>query len=95
MSTASDRVRRRVMFHGRVQGVGFRFTAYQLAAGRPIVGFVRNLADGTVALEAEGPAGDVTDFLSDLSERFHRNITEARSTDLAPTGRETAFEITN
>lgn len=48
--------RRRAFFSGRVQGVGFRFTAQRLAEGLGVVGTVKNLPDGRVELVAEGPA---------------------------------------
>ena len=48
------RVRRRVYFSGRVQGVGFRFTCQSLARGFEVAGYVRNLPDGRVELVAEG-----------------------------------------
>ena len=48
------RERRRVVFSGRVQGVGFRFTCQSLARGFDVAGYVRNLADGRVELVAEG-----------------------------------------
>ena len=45
---------RRYVVSGRVQGVGFRFFARDAAAREGIHGFVRNLPDGTVELEAHG-----------------------------------------
>jgi len=44
----------RVLFSGRVQGVGFRFAVCRLAESRGVVGLVRNLPDGDVELIAEG-----------------------------------------
>lgn len=41
-------------FDGHVQGVGFRYTAVNLAADLNIRGFVRNDMDGAVTLVAEG-----------------------------------------
>ena len=43
-------------YSGRVQGVGFRFTAQHVAEGFAVAGFVRNQPDGTVEVLAEGPA---------------------------------------
>ena len=39
---------------GRVQGVGFRWSAANEARNRNIKGYVKNLPDGSVYLEAEG-----------------------------------------
>ncbi len=49
-------MRLRVLFAGRVQGVGFRATTCELARGYQLTGCVRNLADGRVELEAQGIA---------------------------------------
>ena len=46
--------RRRVVYTGRVHGVGFRFTARRIAGKVPVTGYVRNLPDGRVELLAEG-----------------------------------------
>jgi acylphosphatase len=43
-----------VLYSGRVQGVGFRYTAKTVATGFEITGTVRNLPDGRVELTAEG-----------------------------------------
>ncbi len=47
-------VRRRVIVHGRVQGVFFRDTARREAAGRGVSGWVRNTPEGTVEAVFEG-----------------------------------------
>ena len=44
-----------VYFSGRVQGVGFRFTTLQVAKEFEVAGFVSNLPDGRVRLEAGLP----------------------------------------
>jgi acylphosphatase len=46
--------RRRVLYSGHVQGVGFRWTAQRTLQGLPVTGYVRNLADGRVELVVEG-----------------------------------------
>jgi acylphosphatase len=45
---------RRYVVSGRVQGVGFRFYARDAAARDGISGWVRNLPDGAVEIEAHG-----------------------------------------
>src|SRR6266849_1906188 len=47
-------VRRRVIVHGRVQGVGFRFAVARAAEVRAVTGWVRNRADGAVEAVFEG-----------------------------------------
>src|SRR5260370_729191 len=55
--------RRRVEYNGRVQGVGFRYTAQRLAPAFGVSGSVRNLADGRVELEAQGEPSRGAAFL--------------------------------
>ena len=63
-----------VFFSGRVQGVGFRYTALQVAKEFEVSGFVINLPDGRVQMEAEGEAGEVTSFVVTVEERMHGYI---------------------
>jgi acylphosphatase len=51
--------RRRVVVHGRVQGVFFRDTVRRLAAQRQVAGWARNVPDGTVEAVFEGDADAV------------------------------------
>ena len=51
--------RRRVIVHGRVQGVFFRDSTRRLASSRGVAGWVRNREDGTVEAVFEGDAGAV------------------------------------
>jgi acylphosphatase len=59
---------RRIIYSGRVQGVGFRWTAKELARGYDVLGTVRNLPDGTVEMVVAGERGEVMEFLRDLRE---------------------------
>jgi acylphosphatase len=47
-------IRRRVIVHGRVQGVFFRDTARRMAQSRGVAGWVRNREDGAVEAVFEG-----------------------------------------
>ncbi len=49
-------MRKHYLFSGLVQGVGFRWVASRAAAMYGVSGFVRNLPDGSVEMEAEGSA---------------------------------------
>jgi acylphosphatase len=75
-----------VFFSGRVQGVGFRYQAVQVAKEFEVSGWVINLPDGRVQLEAEGRAGEVRDYIAALQERMEGYIrkTEETSETRAP-----------
>jgi acylphosphatase len=47
-------IRRRVIVHGRVQGVGFRWAIARAAESRGVSGWAANRADGTVEAVLEG-----------------------------------------
>jgi acylphosphatase len=61
-------------FTGRVQGVGFRYTALQAAREFEVAGFVSNLPDGRVHLEAEGAPEEVDAFIKSVQERMHGHV---------------------
>ncbi len=74
---------KRVIYEGRVQGVGFRYTTKDLARGYDVLGAVRNLPDGTVELIIAGEKGEVEEFLRDLREdsavaHHIRSVTEEK-----------------
>ncbi len=60
-----------VYFAGRVQGVGFRYTTLQIAKEFEVAGYVRNLVDGRVQLEAEGRLSEIDAFVAAIEERMH------------------------
>jgi acylphosphatase len=72
---------KRVNYHGRVQGVGFRYTAHGIAAGFPVSGYVKNLRDGSVELVAEGDAEQVEAFLAAVAGRMTDYIVRSTVSD--------------
>ena len=52
--TAPERVSRRVLISGRVQGVGFRWSCRRMAEAQGVAGWCRNLPDGRVEACFEG-----------------------------------------
>ncbi|MFP7493863.1 acylphosphatase [Terribacillus saccharophilus] len=53
---------------GKVQGVGFRLSAAEIARNLELSGFVRNEADGTVQVNAEGDADQVEEFIKEIKK---------------------------
>jgi acylphosphatase len=86
-------VRRRVLYIGRVQGVCFRASTQDLSRAHDVVGWVRNLADGAVELEAEGAPAEVEAFLDAVARHFRDNIRNEQRMTLPPRGDEVRFEV--
>ena len=63
-------IAKHIFFCGRVQGVGFRFTAQRVAMRYKLTGFVRNTSDGRVEMLLQGRAEDVDDCIGDLQQTF-------------------------
>ena len=88
-----DQTARHVIFKGHVQGVGFRYTAHDIARGYDVTGFVRNLPDGTVELFLQGPAQDVDNCLKDIQDTFSGYIRDTRDEPVPPNPRYSDFRI--
>ena len=64
-------VRKHIYFTGRVQGVGFRYSAIYLARPLGLTGWVENLWDGRVEMEVQGDEDAITELLRGLrTQRF-------------------------
>ena len=61
-------MRRRVIVRGRVQGVGFRWFVREHGRTLRLRGWVKNLPDGMVELEVEGPPERVAELLALVAE---------------------------
>jgi acylphosphatase len=82
-----------VFYSGRVQGVGFRFTAEDFARQLGLCGWVKNLRDGQVEVVAEAEEEALKNFLEHIRHYFSSYI---RGTDiqwLPATGEFKGFEI--
>ena len=88
------RVARRFSIHGDVQGVGYRYFAQRAAARHQVVGYVRNMPDGTVEAFVEGPADTVEAFKHDLATgpRFSL-VQQVEEIVLEPMGEYSSFRI--
>ena len=86
------RVARKFSISGDVQGVGYRYFAQRAAARHQVVGYVRNLPDGTVEALVEGSPEIVEAFKQDLATgpRFSF-VQQVEEIDLEPTGEYSSF----
>jgi len=85
---------RHVIFVGRVQGVGFRYTAHRIAHRHQLTGFVGNLPDGTVEMFAQGPDRDIDDCIQDINEYFGDYLRETRTQEIPTDPKYKDFRIT-
>ena len=77
-------VHRRVIYRGRVQGVGFRATTSRLALGFLVTGYVQNLDDGSVEVVASGEPAEVDRFVAAIDRQFGGKIHDRRVSDAFP-----------
>jgi len=87
-------VAKRIIFTGRVQGVGFRFTSYHLANRHKLNGFVRNLPDGTVEMVVQGQSDDIDGCIKDLQDSFAGYIRDTQVEEIPSEAKYTDFKIT-
>ena len=83
-----------MVFVGRVQGVGFRFTAYNIANRHRLTGLVRNLLDGTVEMIAQGPAANIDDCIREIKESFPGYLRETKVEEIPLDAQYKDFKIT-
>ena len=91
MKTAQTRWR--ILFSGHVQRVGFRYTALYLARALGLTGWVRNLQDGRVAVEAQGRAAALRQLVIRLNSQPHIHIERTEILPIDPVGRENGFRV--
>jgi len=82
-----------IIYHGRVQGVGFRQTTARIARRHPVTGFVRNRPDGTVELVVECAREMLDAFQADIAAVFRRNIDRFDLSVQPATGEFARFEV--
>lgn len=85
-------VRKHIVFHGRVQGVGFRYTAKNLAQSLRLTGWVKNEWDGTVSMEVQGREPMIDKLLVGLNRGRFITI-EWMDTAVVPLKEENSFSV--
>jgi acylphosphatase len=85
--------RQRIIFQGRVQGVGFRARTSSIASRYSITGWVRNEPDGTVMLEAQADESTLESFLTDLRKKTSGLVEREIHAHVRTVPNESTFEI--
>jgi len=84
----------RIIYSGRVQGVGFRATVARLARNLPVEGAVWNRRDGRVELVIEGEESAITQLRDEVrATHLAPRIESIDSTWEEPTGKLRGFVI--
>ena len=72
----------RIVYTGRVQGVGFRWQVKKVSESFGVTGFVRNLSDGTVELWVEGEKAEARKMIDavevKLMDYWHSKVEDER-----------------
>jgi len=82
-----------VYYSGRVQGVGFRFSAEDIARQLNVTGWAKNLHDEKVEIVAEAEEEVLKSFLEEINKTFSRYIADSEVEWLPATGKFRDLEI--
>lgn len=82
-----------IVFSGRVQHVGMRYTALYLCRNLFLTGWVRNLEDGRVEMELQGSLTNLRRFMVKIKSMPHISIERAEIKETAPDITERGFHI--
>lgn len=69
-----NKIRRHIIFYGRVQGVGFRYYSVNKARQLGLTGWVKNLYDGSVEMEVQGVESKIDELILFMESRQYVNI---------------------
>lgn len=94
MNEETKSVRWHFYFSGAVQAVGFRYTALRKARELGLTGWVRNLNDGRVEMEAQGEAGTIRKLLLYLQSTPPIHIEDYSIQEVPLKEKEKKFSIT-
>lgn len=84
-------IRRHIIFHGRVQGVGFRYRSAMMANELGLTGWVRNRCDGTVEMEVQGKSLLISRLIHELKNDRYIEITDMECESLPVKEHEVRF----
>lgn len=69
-----NKIRKHIFFEGRVQGVGFRYSAYYIAQSLGLTGWVHNCYDGRVEMEVQGLEESIDRMIVQLKNQRYIRI---------------------
>lgn len=78
---------------GRVQGVGFRYRAQYAAGSVGVTGWVRNEWDGSVEMEVQGTAEQISRMLGMIRQGTYVEIDHIDAREISPEEDERGFHI--
>lgn len=85
-------IRKHYVFYGAVQGVGFRYRALHAARSFGVSGWVRNSADATVEMEAQGTLQSIEDMILFIEKGTYVRIENMQEKEI-PVKNSRGFEI--
>jgi len=83
-----------IIFKGRVQGVGFRYTTRNIASQFPVTGYVRNQPDGSVEAVIQGLEEDIQKCIDKIQSHFGSYIRDIEISPILFNPQMKGFEIT-
>lgn len=88
-----SQIAKHIIFKGRVQGVGFRYTTQRAASRYELAGYVKNCPDGTVEALLQGTEPNIQACLDDVKKAFGRYLREINTTEKSVNPRYHDFRI--
>ena len=85
-------LRKRLVFRGRVQGVGFRWRARAAARNAGATGWVRNNFDGSVTMELQGDEAQIDRVVQSLDHDRYIRIDSLETRTIPVDPEERGFE---
>lgn len=86
-------VRKRIIFSGRVQNVGFRYEVFNMANRLRLTGWVKNLADGNVEMEVQGAEEKILFLIKHMKSLKRVQVTDVTIKELEIIETEDGFQI--
>ena len=88
-----EKIRKRMVFQGRVQGVGFRWHARHAALALGLTGWVRNEYDGSVTMEIQGSEAGIDRMIQELQAGRYIDIQDIHMSKIPTDPEERDFRV--